>query len=394
MPVNVKCAGAVAAVCSSALLLMGCRSARPPADIPLDEVNYEVGRYGDKSGKVSGDAKRVLVVYNIKSPISRKIADYYSRMRHIPSDQVIGLDCTDAEHIGSVAYRVDIESKVRNAIGHMKNQIDFIVLAKGVPLCVGGDFGYSVDACLASMNLSIEPMPEDLTKLTQGEVDRAVQRNTNPYASATEPFSSKKYNMYLVTRLDGYTWADVKQLVDQSLAAKPVNGPFFFDCAVNRTWGGYEALHKSMIHADELLQSARVKTIIDKRAEFTLPPSPVVGYVSWGSNDGKYDRNTYRKIRFLPGAIAETYVSTSGRTMVPTERGQSLIADLVHQGVTGVKGYVTEPYTFALCPADVLVTRYLTGFNLAESFYAASPVIHWKDIVIGDPLCNPYRSAK
>jgi hypothetical protein len=28
--------------------------------------------------------------------------------------------------------------------------------------------------------------------------------------------------------------------------------------------------------------------------------------------------------------------------------------------------------------------------NLAEAFYAASPVIRWKDVVIGDPLCRPY----
>jgi len=29
--------------------------------------------------------------------------------------------------------------------------------------------------------------------------------------------------------------------------------------------------------------------------------------------------------------------------------------------------------------------------NLAESFYAASLVAKWKDVVIGDPLCRPYR---
>jgi hypothetical protein len=33
---------------------------------------------------------------------------------------------------------------------------------------------------------------------------------------------------------------------------------------------------------------------------------------------------------------------------------------------------------------------YTAGFNLAESFYGASLVIKWKDVVIGDPLCNPY----
>jgi hypothetical protein len=59
--------------------------------------------------------------------------------------------------------------------------------------------------------------------------------------------------------------------------------------------------------------------------------------------------------------------------------------------VTGVKGYVYEPYTTALAHADILFDRYTHGYNLAESFYAASNYVHWRDIVLGDPLCAPYR---
>ena len=58
---------------------------------------------------------------------------------------------------------------------------------------------------------------------------------------------------------------------------------------------------------------------------------------------------------------------------------------------TGVKGYVSEPYTFALAKPDILFDRYTNGMNLAESFYAASQFLKWKDVVIGDPLCDPYR---
>ena len=65
-------------------------------------------------------------------------------------------------------------------------------------------------------------------------------------------------------------------------------------------------------------------------------------------------------------------------------------ADLIVQGATGVKGYVSEPYTFALCRVDILFDRYTSGRNLAESFWAATPLLKWKDIVIGDPLCAPY----
>ena len=119
-----------------------------------------------------------------------------------------------------------------------------------------------------------------------------------------------------------------------------------------------------------------------------------MGYASWGSNDRRFDKEKYRGNRFLPGSIAETAVSTSARTFVPTEEGQSLIGDLIKSGVTGVKGYVAEPGLFAVARPSILFDRYVSGYNLAESFYMASQVIYWRDVVIGDPLAAPYAKTE
>ena len=129
---------------------------------------------------------------------------------------------------------------------------------------------------------------------------------------------------------------------------------------------------------------------IDTTATFVAPPAAVMGYVSWGSNDAHFDSVAYHAVRFLPGALAETFVSTSARTFGPVKEGQSRIVDLIAQGVTGVKGYVSEPFTLALANPDILFDRYVRGATLAESFYAASYMVLWKDLVIGDPLCAPY----
>lgn len=378
----------VAVFCS--LVLTGCQKPMAPLVAPEPPVQYEVNKYGVAPAQAPAASKRVLVVYNTTSQISRKIAQYYATKRRIPKDQVIGVTCLDGEQLGAIAYRQDIEEKVRAALRKKQDKIDFIVLTKGIPLRVGTSEGYSVDAKLMAMNRETEPIPETLANMPQDRIEAVVGRNTNPYAGATERFSAKKYNMTLVTRLDGYTYADIQGLIDRSIAAKPAKGPFLFDCADNRKGGGYGELQNTMISAHRMLSGAGVDAIIDEKKAFVNPGKALMGYCSWGSNDGAYDLATYKSLKFKPGAIAETFVSTSGRTMIPTDVGQSLIADLIKAGVTGVKGYVSEPYTFALCRADVLFTRYLNGFNLAESFYAASPVVHWKDIVIGDPLCNPY----
>src|SRR5204863_243570 len=42
---------------------------------------------------------------------------------------------------------------------------------------------------------------------------------------------------------------------------------------------------------------------------------------------------------------------------------------------------------------QILFPAYLSGFNLAESFYLAMPFLSWQDIVVGDPLCAPFAST-
>jgi hypothetical protein len=41
-----------------------------------------------------------------------------------------------------------------------------------------------------------------------------------------------------------------------------------------------------------------------------------------------------------------------------------------------------------------MMDRYLRGFTLAESLYAASHFVGWTDVVLGDPLTRPYPSQK
>jgi uncharacterized protein (TIGR03790 family) len=190
--------------------------------------------------------------------------------------------------------------------------------------------------------------------------------------------------------LDGYTEEDADHLIDNSVAAKAEKGPFFFDAKPGHFKGGYEELNAGLLRVTDLLKAKGLTSTTDSVGEFVAPAAPLAGYASWGSNDEHFNADAYHALKFLPGALAETFVSTSARSFLPTETGQSMIADLIAQGVTGVKGYVSEPYTQALCRCDILFDRYTSGYNLAESFYMASPMIKWKDVVIGDPLCCPY----
>ncbi|MCL5283645.1 MAG: TIGR03790 family protein [Armatimonadetes bacterium] len=319
----------------------------------------------------------VLVVANINSRISMEIANDYMHAHRIDPKYRCLVLAPDTEQISYAEYQDAIEKPIQRFLQerHLSRQIDYIVLTKGVPLIVhqGSRDTWSVDSLLTVM---------DIQGLT-GKQD-------NPYFGADRPFSHRRYSIYLVTRLDGYTLADVNALIRHAVEPHSESGLFVLDVDPGRNWGGYKDINDEMISAAHHLKGMGLPVMLDKTGHFLGGIKNIIGYYSWGSNDYHFSEKAFLSLRFMPGAIAETAVSTSARTFQKTSGGQSLIADLIHDGVTGVKGYVSEPYVDALCHADLLFERYAEGFNLAESFYIASPYLHWKDVVVGDPLCRVY----
>src|SRR3989454_11878977 len=67
------------------------------------------------------------------------------------------------------------------------------------------------------------------------------------------------------------------------------------------------------------------------------------------------------------------------------------MGDLIAGGVTGVVGFVYEPFLDGTARPEVLFPAYRAGFTLAESFYMALPHLSWQAVVIGDPLTAPFR---
>ena len=330
----------------------------------------------------ASEGRRVLVVATGADPASVNLARYYATKRSVPKENVLILHVAAREEVSQADFDAKIAAPVANALAKTRNPVDFLLFVRGVPIRVA-EGGYAVDSLVMSAKIPVQHGPAGSPV---GEI------STNPYFGKDEPFSRKKFGFPLACRLDGYTVADARALVDRSLSAKANRGPFLLDEAENRRAESYGQLQGSLARAATALRAKGLQAVLDGGQTFAASPKPLAGYVSWGSNDGAYNAGVYRSLRFLPGAIAETYVSTSGRTFRdPKAPGQSLVGDLIAQGVTGVKGYVSEPYTLALAKADLLLDRYTSGRNLAESFYAASPVTHWKDVVVGDPLCAPYR---
>jgi uncharacterized protein (TIGR03790 family) len=378
-------------------------------------------------------ADRVLVVRNDTSPVSRAVADDYAKRRGVRN--VLTIACQDsaadanAETITFAAYQKEIESPLRALLAAHPG-IDFIVLTKGVPIRLAdapqgaGSGRLALDSYLAALDYDKVPEAVRVDMSDPGAPGFHGLAWANRYWDSAGPFSHAKFGGYLVTRLDGYTEADAKALTTRSLEAEQAlgsgrrpGGKVLLDVCAGFGYAAkwkrphsilpaehdgkvvivaecpYNEFNSDMRLATSALAARDIPVKLEVTDRFIGNLAGLMGYVSWGSNDQKFDLAAYHSLRFAPGAICDTAVSTSGRTFLPTQGGQSLIADLIAQGVTGVKGYTDEPLLQAIASPTIMFKHYTGGATLAESFYAASHFVGWQDVVIGDPICRAYPAA-
>lgn len=348
----------------------------------------------------------VLLVVNERSADSVRIGDHYARVRSVPTDQVLRIRIDVKDEVERAAFDGEIQGPIARWIRQhaAQDRILYIVLAKGIPLRIKGTSGRegtgaSVDSELALL----------YRRMTGADIPLAG-RLANPYflgdaaAAQAQPFTHKAFDIYLVTRLDGYTVDDVAGLIERG-AAPVGEGRILLDQLGEPN---APAGDRWLKNAAEKLAAAGFgdRVTLDTTASFITGAKGLLGYYSWGSNDRALKTRRFG-LGFVAGAVAGMYVSTDARTFVepPAEwtigawidratfyagSPQSLTGDLIRDGVTGVAGHVAEPLLDSTIRPDMLFPAYLSGFNLAESFYLAMPYLSWQTVVIGDPLCGPF----
>ena len=352
-------------------------------------------------------AENILLVLNDSSSISLEIGQYYAEKRGVARDNILRLKTPTDDSIDRAVYGRLIEGPIAGWLtrSFAQDRILYIVLTKGIPLRISGTSGQ--DGTIGSVDSELTLLYRKLA----GQSVPPAGRVANPYfqagAQTLQPnmFSHEAFDIFLVTRLDGYTFDDIRGLIDRSLAPSR-EGKILFDGKGSsqdkgETW--FQAAADSFTAA-----GSGNRVVIDMSSKVLTDVDGVLGYYSWGSND---PANKLRRLnlRFVPGALAAMFVSSDARTFMepPADWNigtwdnkashfagspQSLTGDLIREGVTGIAGHVAEPFLEATIRPNVLFPAYLSGFNLAESFYQAMPFLSWQTVVVGDPLCAPFRT--
>jgi uncharacterized protein (TIGR03790 family) len=264
----------------------------------------------------------------------------------------------------------------------------------GVPLKIAGSGGTGGEQSAVDSELTL------LYAILQGRKFPIAGSVPNPFFRQRDrPFRHPDVPIYMVTRLAGYDFADVRKLIDHSLAARNI-GVFVIDMKSGADVPGNDWLRSAAI----LLPQNRL--VFDETEKVIYGAKGVIAYASWGSNDKNRTRR-HLNFEWLPGAIATEYVSTNARTFArPPDSWelsswdkedkpkwfagspQTMTADLIHEGASGASGHVYEPFLAHTPRPEYLLPAYYSGRDLAESYYMSIPSLSWMNVVIGDPLCS------
>jgi uncharacterized protein (TIGR03790 family) len=405
------------------LVLAGCASAKPyaPPSGTLSAGTFEAV-WGQRAVVSPSEA---LLVVNDSSPTSVALGKEYVNLRHVQN--VVHVQCIDSalnENNETIQHSDFVSEIERPILNYLKNhaQINFILLTRGVPIRVaggetgevyGGQAHASLDDTIAAFGY--DRIPGAVKVRFRDPKGYAVGTAwLNRYWNKAIPFEHATFGGYLVTRLDGYSLKDARALTTRALSAEARlgHGPILLDIEPDFGLGNpkqepapiptalitaedsYDTWNADMERAGAVLSAKNVPVDAAVTEKFVGHRKMLLGYFSWGSNDDHFSQAAYNSLGFAPGAIGDTAVSTSARSFFVQSGGQSMIADLITQGITGVKGYTDEPLLQGISSPTIVLSRFTSGFTLAESFYAGSHFVGWTDLVVGDPLTQPYARSK
>ncbi len=342
--------------------------------------------YSNEAEGIKGwpDNERVLIVVNNTDTDSVEIGNYYKEKRNVPNENVVEVWTSTLAAITYDAYKTQIQTPIKNHIQNynLHDKILYIVTTKGIPLKI---FDRALDSYLADLNGQVNPDWGG----NSGE--------ENPYFEENKRFD-RSYNTYLVARLSGPTAEYAKGLVDKALYAEK-----YLSTASGEAWFDLRNQQPSLksghyVHAERFIETAYkmverqgFETTVDKNAAM-FPNGTcknTLFYYGW------YSYHNFQPIfdgYFNVGAIAWHLDSASLYDLLDiTDNNWSI--QMLYRGATSVAGSVTEPYSFAFSRGGIFYERLFKGFNLAEAWWTSIENTHWKMVLVGDPLYNPFRDA-
>jgi uncharacterized protein (TIGR03790 family) len=360
----------------------------------------------------------VVVVYNSRMPVSKKVAEHYAAQRQVPAEQLLSFFLPETETISREEFQRNLQQPLWDELKKRKlwtlredadtqsstqrfsvvdSKIRYLVLCYGVPL--------KIDPDQSRKDAETEKLPQELRRNEAAVESELVllpmldQRlpivgaNVNPLLNATNlNLFSPTNGLLMVSRLDGPTPEIAMGLVDKAIEAEK-------DGLWGNTYVDLRGLAEPAVkQGDDMLKAAGelarlygYEVTTDSSSRTFSPGTPlsdIAFYFGW------YDQSvsgpfTNKMVQFRPGAFAYHLHSFSSRNL----RTPSVwwTGPLLAAGATATMGCTEEPYLQATPHMNSLFYRWVhLGFTYGEAALASQPWLSWQIAVIGDPLYRPF----
>src|SRR5688572_17530690 len=232
--------GPVGASLLATALAFGHSIARKLAPTALMSFAFVLGLPIASRGADAALASRLVILANSRQPESVALAQYYAEKRSVPAANIIALPLPEEE---TIAWRVFVDqvwqpvqeelyrrgwiegtaSSLIDQFGRKRyafvaQNISYLVTCRGVPLRVANDVtlvpARSTVAAQFNRNESAVDAEFSLLATDNHEITGLVN---NPWYARDGRPTLDAAQVIKVTRLDGPTWADARNLVDSAL---------------------------------------------------------------------------------------------------------------------------------------------------------------------------------
>jgi uncharacterized protein (TIGR03790 family) len=304
----------------------------------------------------------LAVIINDDDPLSRQIADYYQKVRHIPAANMIHLH-----------FPPDRSVLSKDEFQQLKAKIDRITPAHVQAYAVAWTNPYRVDCMSLTSALAFGFDPGYCSS-------RCGPTASSPYFNSPSFYPANDHKLRPAMMLAGVNFEQVKTLIDRGVAADhsfPEGTAYLVvtsDNARSIRAGFFEQTAKELagVFPIQILETDAITGRDDILFYFT----------------GLAHVPQLHTLGFLPGALADHLTSAGGQL---TDSSQMSSLRWLEAGATASYGTVVEPcnHLQKFPVPGIAMFHYAVGASAIEAYWKS---VAWpgEGVFVGEPLAQPF----
>jgi uncharacterized protein (TIGR03790 family) len=372
----------------------------------------------------------ILVVYNAGFTAdldangvqdSLQVAQYYAQKRGVPAANLLGLNPSSTTQVTYAQFKTEVAQPIQDKLVALgKANINYILMIYGMPWKL--DSSYSLDNALISPEYSLtrtgvysisNPYLELNPQYTTAGVYDAGASDKGHFTHASTNITGG-YPIYLVSRLDGPVDTSlgitrILNLVDQALYAEKyisltpgfLNGTMYVSSPYSNsfTLPTTDTDIKGGVYTNATAAQKNIGYAARYAELFGMPWKNLAAsnknaflYSGW-LNYSYYNQNFPKTYQWLPGGTGVDLNSYSLGYDIRAVNNTGSFAwgvQALADGITGLAGVTTEPFTTGHTRPNTFAYYLLKGYTFGEAASLANPNVGWMEMTIGDPLYAPF----